>query len=40
LELDNLLQQRHAQLDIIDKKDDQGIATGTTVTLKISEESL
>lgn len=40
LELDNLLQQRHAKLDIIDKKNDDGAAMGTTVILKISEESL
>jgi hypothetical protein len=40
LKLDNLLQRRQAHLDIIDKKDDQGIASGTTVILKISEEVL
>ncbi len=38
LELDNLLQQRQAKLEIIDKKDENGIATGTTVIIKIKEE--
>ncbi len=38
LELNNLLQQRQAELEIIDKKDEQGIATGTTVVIKIKEE--
>jgi hypothetical protein len=40
LKLDNLLQRRQAYLDIIDKRDDQGTAGGTTVILKISEEVL
>jgi LytS/YehU family sensor histidine kinase len=40
LKLDNLLQRRQAQLETIDKKDDKGIASGTTVILKISEEVL
>lgn len=40
LKLDNLLQRRQAYLDIIDKKNDQGMASGTTVILKISEEVL
>lgn len=40
LKLDNLLQQRQAHLDIIDKNNDQGMACGTTVILKISEEVL
>ena len=38
LELNNLLQQRKAELEIIDKKDAKGIATGTTVIIKIREE--
>jgi LytS/YehU family sensor histidine kinase len=38
LELNNLLQQRHAKLETIDKKDDNGAATGTTVIIKIREE--
>ena len=33
LELDNLLQQRKAQLEIVDKKDDSGKATGTKVII-------
>lgn len=40
LELNNLLQQRKAKLEIIDKKDENGIATGTTVIIKIKEEVL
>ncbi|MBK8494166.1 MAG: histidine kinase [Chitinophagaceae bacterium] len=40
LELNNLLQQRHAELEVIDKKDENGIATGTTVIIKIKEEQL
>ena len=39
LELDNLLQQRQAKLEIIDKKNENGIETGTTVTIKIKEEA-
>jgi len=38
LELNNLLQQRQAKLEIIDKKDLSGIAIGTTVIIKIKEE--
>lgn len=38
LELNNLLQQRQSQLEVIDKKDDKGLATGTTVIIKIKEE--
>ncbi len=37
LELNNLLQQRQAALEIIDKKDETGMATGTTVILKFKE---
>lgn len=39
LELNNLLQQRQAKLEIIDNKDEKGIATGTTVIIKIKEEA-
>lgn len=38
LHLNNLLQQRQAELEIIDKKDSNGSATGTTVIIKIKEE--
>jgi LytS/YehU family sensor histidine kinase len=38
LELNNLLQRRQAKLEIIDKKDSYGIATGTTAIIKIKEE--
>ncbi|MBK8494161.1 MAG: histidine kinase [Chitinophagaceae bacterium] len=38
LELNNLLQQRQSQLEVIDKKDDKGLATGTTVIINIKEE--
>ncbi len=38
LELNNLLQQRQAELEVIDKKDEQGISRGTTVAIKIKEE--
>jgi len=38
LELNNLLQQRQAVLETIDKKDEQGNSTGTTVIIKIKEE--
>jgi two-component sensor histidine kinase len=38
LELNNQLQQRQAKLQIIDKKDRNGMATGTTVIIKIKEE--
>jgi sensor histidine kinase YesM len=39
LELDNLLRQRQAQLETIDKKDKRGFATGTKVIIKIKEET-
>ena len=38
LELDNLLQQRQASLETIDKKDEKGIVTGTKVIITINEE--
>jgi hypothetical protein len=38
LELNNLLQQRQAKLENIDKKDENGEATGTMVIIKIKEE--
>jgi anti-sigma regulatory factor (Ser/Thr protein kinase) len=38
LELNNLLQQRQAKLEVIDKKDENGMAIGTTVIIKIREE--
>ena len=38
LELDNLLQQRQAKLENIDKKDEKGIASGTKVIISIKEE--
>ena len=38
LELDNLLQQRQASLVTIDKKDENGKATGTKVIITIKEE--
>ena len=38
LELNNLLQQRQASLKIIDKKDENGIGTGTKVIISIKEE--
>jgi streptogramin lyase/anti-sigma regulatory factor (Ser/Thr protein kinase) len=40
LELDNLLQQRQAELEIIDKKDKKGTPKGTKVILKIREDML
>ena len=39
LELDNLLRQRHAKLETIDKKDENGLATGTKVIITINEET-
>jgi len=39
LELNNLLQQRQAVLEVVDKKDQNGIANGTTVIIKIKEET-
>lgn len=38
LELNNLLQQRQAKLETIDKKDETGTATGTKVIITIKEE--
>jgi LytS/YehU family sensor histidine kinase len=38
LELNNLLQQRQAKLETIDKKDENGKSSGTTVIIKIKEE--
>jgi LytS/YehU family sensor histidine kinase len=38
LELNNQLQQRNAKLEIIDKKDENGMSKGTTVIIKIKEE--
>ncbi|MBP6024323.1 sensor histidine kinase [Ferruginibacter sp.] len=38
LELNNLLQQRQAELEIIDKKNENGTAMGTAVIIKIKEE--
>ena len=37
LELDNLLRQRRAQLEMIDKKDEKGLASGTKIII-INEE--
>ena len=39
LELDNLLQQRKATLEIVDKKDENGIATGTVAIIILTEEA-
>ena len=39
LKLDNLLQQRRAAIETIDKKDETGKATGTKVILTINEET-
>ena len=39
LELDNLLRQRQAKLETIDKKDEKGLATGTKVIITINEET-
>ena len=38
LALDNFLQQRHASLEIIDKKDESGKATGTKVIIHFDEQ--
>ena len=38
LELDNLLQQRQAKLETIDKKDEQGKASGTRVIITLPQE--
>ena len=40
LELNNLLHERKAQLETIDKKDENGTPAGTTVIIKIMEELL
>ena len=37
IDLDNLINQRSASLEIIDKKDEEGKSTGTTVILKFKE---
>lgn len=39
LELDNLLRQRKAKLEIIDKMDENGMAKGTIVIITLAEES-
>jgi len=39
LELNNLLQQRQAKLEIIDKKNENDIATGTKIIISIREET-
>ena len=39
LDLDNLLRHRQAKLEIVDKKDDDGSATGTKVIITINEET-
>jgi hypothetical protein len=39
LELNNLLQQRQANLQIIDKKDEQGTAAGTKIIITLKEEA-
>ena len=38
LELDNLLRQRMAKLETIDKKDEKGLASGTKIIITIKEE--
>ena len=38
LELNNLLQQKQAGLEVIDKRGENGMATGTTIIIKIKEE--
>ncbi len=38
LELNRLLQQREADLQILDKKDENGKAAGTKVVLRFSED--
>jgi hypothetical protein len=37
LELNNLLQQRQAKLEVVDKKDENEMATGTIVILSFKE---
>ena len=39
LELDNLLRHRKAQLEMIDKKDENGMAIGTKIIITINEEA-
>jgi sensor histidine kinase YesM len=39
LELNNLLQQRKARLEIFDKKDENGLATGTKISIILNEEA-
>ena len=39
LELDNLLRQRKAKLEIIDKMDENGMVKGTIVVITLAEES-
>ncbi len=39
LELDNLLRQRHAKIEITDKRDAMGNASGTKVIIKIEEDT-
>ncbi|MEO8111426.1 MAG: histidine kinase [Ginsengibacter sp.] len=39
LELDNLLRQRHAKMEIIDKRDAMGNSSGTKVIIKIEEDT-
>jgi hypothetical protein len=36
--LNNLLQQRQAKLETIDKKDENGKATGTAVFIRLKED--
>ncbi len=38
LELDNILRRRHGTIDITDKADETGKASGTKVTITIAEE--
>ncbi len=38
LELNNLLQQKQAELEVIDKRDEYAVAAGTTIIIKIKEE--
>jgi LytS/YehU family sensor histidine kinase len=38
LELNNLLQQKQAELVVIDKRDENAVAAGTTIIIKIKEE--
>ena len=37
LDLDNILNERNAAVDIIDKKDDAGKSSGTTIVLTFKE---